>query len=83
LLLANFKTIKEVKNFLPTITVVGINIPIVGIVPLHYGITDAHGASLVVEYTGGQLKMFDNNVRVLTNSPTYDWRSWDKIDLNK
>jgi choloylglycine hydrolase len=36
-------------------------------------ITDPSGASIVVEFTGGQLKIHDNDLGVITNAPNYDW----------
>ena len=40
---------------------------------LHLVFTDKTGASLVVEYIGGELRLYDNVAHVLTNAPTYDW----------
>jgi choloylglycine hydrolase len=42
-------------------------------IPIHHVVTDATGASLVIEYTNGALTMFDNKVGAMTNSPNYDW----------
>lgn len=41
--------------------------------PLHFAIHDATGASAVFEYVKGNLKIHDNPIGVLTNSPTFDW----------
>lgn len=41
--------------------------------PTHYGVYDATGKGIVIEYTKNGLKIFDNEVGVMTNSPTYDW----------
>jgi choloylglycine hydrolase len=40
---------------------------------LHVVFTDKVGASLIVEYVGGELRLHDNVAHVLTNAPTYDW----------
>ncbi len=40
---------------------------------LHWVFTDRSGAGVVVEYVGGELRMYDNAAHVLTNAPTYDW----------
>jgi len=40
---------------------------------LHFVFTDRSGDGMVVEYTGGTLRIFDNAAHVLTNAPTYDW----------
>ncbi len=45
-----------------------------GFVPgVHYIVTEAGGNSVVLEYIGGQLKVYANPLGVLTNSPTFDW----------
>jgi choloylglycine hydrolase len=41
--------------------------------PLHYVVYDKTGASIVIEPTDGILKVFDNPIGVLTNSPAFDW----------
>ena len=75
-LLGNFKTVEEIKQALPTVRVIR-NLEIEkafgGPIPLHYVVSDATGASIVIEYTKGVLAITDNKVGVMTNSPTYDW----------
>jgi choloylglycine hydrolase len=45
-----------------------------GLVPgVHYVLTDASRMSVVLEYVGGELKVHDNPLGVMTNSPTFDW----------
>lgn len=45
-----------------------------GIVPpVHYIVTDAQGHSVVIEYVGGELKIHENPLGVMTNAPTFDW----------
>jgi choloylglycine hydrolase len=39
----------------------------------HLSIHDASGGDLVVEFVDGTMKLHDNPIGVLTNSPTYDW----------
>ncbi len=41
--------------------------------PVHYIVTDASGKSVVLEYIGGELKVHNNPLGVITNSPTFDW----------
>jgi choloylglycine hydrolase len=75
-ILGNFKTVAEVKSALPGIRVVksvDLEKQFGTVLPLHFIVTDATGASIIVEYTKGQLNIFDNAVGVLTNSPSYDW----------
>ena len=35
--------------------------------------TDASGKSIVIEYVGGKLNVFDDPLGVVTNSPSFDW----------
>lgn len=44
------------------------------ILPLHFYLTDTMGRTMVVEYINGKRKEYDNSVRVLTNSPPFDWQ---------
>jgi penicillin V acylase-like amidase (Ntn superfamily) len=41
---------------------------------LHFVFTDKTGASVIVEFVGGQMRLHDNVASVLTNAPTYDWQ---------
>ena len=41
--------------------------------PFHYVVYDKSGASIVVEPLGGTLKIYENPLGVMTNSPTFDW----------
>lgn len=73
-ILGNFADVAEVKAALPSLNIVGVPfIPGTKPYPLHYTVHDAQGNCLVIEYVGGQLTMFDNPVKVLTNSPPFDW----------
>ena len=75
-LLSNFKTVAEVREAMPKIRVArnaDIEKEFGTPLPLHHIVNDATGDSLVIEYTGGELKMFDNKVGAMTNSPNYDW----------
>lgn len=72
--LTNFANVGEVKAALPKIKVnrapqASFNAP----VPLHMTLHDATGASIVVEYIGGELHMHDNPTGVLTNAPAFNW----------
>ncbi|MCH2214802.1 MAG: choloylglycine hydrolase family protein [Flavobacteriales bacterium] len=72
--LGNFATVEEVIEGLRNITVVGSFITdIQGEAPFHYAITDATGRSIVVEYSQNGLEIFENSVRAVCNSPSYDW----------
>jgi choloylglycine hydrolase len=41
--------------------------------PVHYVLHDASGECVVLEYVDGQLKIHDNPLGIVTNSPTFDW----------
>ena len=41
--------------------------------PFHYVVYDNTGASIVIEPVDGKLKVHDNRLGVLTNSPAFDW----------
>ncbi len=72
--LANFSSVEEVKEALKNANIV--DIPISENIPnttLHWMISDITGKSIVVEQTKEKLNVFDNNIGVLTNSPTFDW----------
>jgi penicillin V acylase-like amidase (Ntn superfamily) len=74
-LLGNFATVDQVKMELPKYKIWGDNNIAVGPTPptVHYIITDKSGASVVVEFVKGEMKISTVSVNVLTNAPTYDW----------
>ncbi|HWX29567.1 MAG TPA: choloylglycine hydrolase family protein [Steroidobacteraceae bacterium] len=41
--------------------------------PVHFVVYDKTGASIVIEPLDGKLKVYDNPLGVITNSPTFDW----------
>jgi len=72
--LGNFSTVAEVKAALETVTVVGVKQADMGFTPgVHYTLHDTTGASIVIEPIDGKLKVYDNPLSVLTNSPSFDW----------
>jgi choloylglycine hydrolase len=72
--LGSFASVDEVRDAVSKVIVWGEPVPQLGsFAPLHFAIHDATGKSLVIEYVGGEMHVFDNVVGVLTNSPTYDW----------
>ncbi len=74
-ILGNFKTVDEVRTALANVYVFETKIPNFKdmVFPLHFGVTDASGQSLIIEYVSGKLHVYDNKIGVMTNSPTYDW----------
>ena len=73
-ILGQFATVEDVKAALPSIVGVGSYVAeINGFAPFHYAVTDASGASIIIEYTSKGLSIFDNTVNAVTNNPSYDW----------
>ncbi len=72
--LTNFATVAEVKDALDDVTVIEVVQETMKMsLPLHYTLHDATGASLVIEPIDGKLKVYDNPLGVMTNSPPFDW----------
>jgi choloylglycine hydrolase len=74
--LSNFKFVDEVRAALANVFIFTQTIPGMGdmIFPLHASIYDATGKGIVVEFVNGKMNVYDNQVGILTNSPTYDWQ---------
>lgn len=71
--LGNFKTVKEVKEALETIHIWGHPVQPLGAAPVHAALHDTEGNSIVVEFVGGEMQVYDNPMSVMTNSPAFDW----------
>lgn len=73
-ILTNFETVEQLKPALEKINIVkkpfNENTPLP---TLHWIVSDKNGDCIVIEKTKEKLSVFDNNVGVLTNSPTFDW----------
>lgn len=74
--LANFKTIDEVKEALNNVYVTNQSLPQLGsaVLPAHASIYDASGKGIVVEFYNEKINVFDN-MGIMTNSPKYDWHT--------
>jgi choloylglycine hydrolase len=73
-LLENFGTVDEVRQNIDKILVPSVVFEAWGFAPpIHYVVYDATGKSIVIEYSGGKLHVFDNPLGVITNSPAFDW----------
>ena len=73
-LLGNFSTIEEVKaNFNKVVLVPVVVEAIEQAAPVHFVVYDRTGKSVVIEPSDKSLKIYDNPLGVVTNSPTYDW----------
>ncbi len=75
-LLGTCSSLDDVKGALKNILVAQENTPGIGdfVIPLHFYVSDATGAVLIVEYVGGKRMEYDDPLGVLTNSPPFDWQ---------
>lgn len=72
--LTSFATVAEARDGIAKIKVNRAPQAAFGMpVPLHMTLHDASGASIVVEYIGGVLRIHDNPTTVMTNAPAFDW----------
>jgi len=72
--LTQFATVDEVREGLKKIRVVPVPEPALGgPAPVHLTVIDQSGKAIVVQYLKEELNIFDNPLRVLTNSPSFDW----------
>jgi choloylglycine hydrolase len=73
-ILDNFASVDEVKANIGGIVVPAVVFGGWGFAPeAHYIVHDATGKSIVIEYVGGKLNVYDNPLGVITNSPAFDW----------
>jgi choloylglycine hydrolase len=73
-LLGNFATVEEVKaNFDKVVLTPVVVEAIEQAAPVHFVVHDRSGKSVVIEPLNKTLKIYDNPLGVLTNSPTFDW----------
>ena len=73
--LGQFASVAEVKAALATQPVMLEALAMLGgvVSPFHYLVNDATGASFVIEFHKGEMSVYDNPVRVMTNAPRFDW----------
>lgn len=73
--LTNYASVDEVKNALAGVAIVGVSQPAMGgeVPPVHYTLHDKAGKSIVIEPVNGELRVYDNPLGVLTNSPPFEW----------
>ena len=75
-MLGQFATVAEVRAALAGVTVAPPHLDEQGRAPptVHWRVTDAQGASVVIEIIdGGKVQVYDNPVGVITNSPGFPW----------
>jgi choloylglycine hydrolase len=74
-MLENFASVDEVKTNLGKVVVPSVVLKEWGFAPeMHYVVQDSSGQSIVVEYAGGKLNVYDCPLGVITNSPAFDWQ---------
>jgi choloylglycine hydrolase len=73
-LLGNFASVDEVKaNFDKVVLAPVVLDAIKQVPPVHFVVQDRSGKAVVIEPLNKSLKLFDNPLGVLTNSPSFDW----------
>jgi choloylglycine hydrolase len=73
-ILENFADVEEVKDNISRVVVPAVVYEGWGFAPgVHFVVHDASGKSMVIEYVGGKLNVYDNPLGVITNAPSYDW----------
>ena len=73
-ILSQCATIKDVRDLISAVRVVPVVEETLGIpIPAHWMVTDASGESIVIEFTDKKVKIHENPLGVITNSPNYDW----------
>lgn len=73
-IVSNFESIEQLRPVLADVWIVEKSLNEYTPIPtLHWIVTDKEGECLVIEKTEEGLRLFTNQVGVLTNSPTFDW----------
>ena len=74
-LLTQFATVDQVASGIRSVRVVPIPEEVIGGIapPFHWIVSDRSGKTITIEYIKGQLQVHDNKLRIMTNSPTFDW----------
>ncbi|MGN5650234.1 choloylglycine hydrolase family protein [Bacillus sp. Brlt_9] len=72
--LTQFNSVKELKKSIDSLTFLDIPLPDLGLTPpLHWILADKWGDCIVLEPISEGLKMYDNPLGVMTNSPEFNW----------
>lgn len=73
-ILSNFETVEEVTEAMKTVELVAVPINEKTPLPtLHWMVADKKGKSIVIEKTKEALKVYENPIGVMSNSPTFPW----------
>jgi choloylglycine hydrolase len=73
--LGNFASVDEVKAALPSVVICDSSLKKLKALGMHIALHDAAGQSLVIEFIGGKLNVYDNPLGVLTNRPEFPWQT--------
>lgn len=66
--------VKEVIESAKTMHVMDVKIPQFDMeLPVHFILSDKNGETVIIETVGCEIKIYEENVGVMTNSPSYDW----------
>lgn len=72
--LTQFASVEEVKQSLQAVVIAPTPMKDWGgVPPFHFIVYDRAGKSVVIEPVNGELRLYDNAIGVITNSPTFDW----------
>ncbi|KPJ68581.1 hypothetical protein AMJ44_06140 [candidate division WOR-1 bacterium DG_54_3] len=73
-MLGSFATVDEVKQAVKKVKVVSVYIEELNQAPgMHCAVHDAKGGNIVIEFIGGETRVTDNPLGVMTNRPSIDW----------
>jgi choloylglycine hydrolase len=73
-LLGNFATVAEVKANFNKVALVPVVLDVLKQpAPVHFVVHDRSGKTVVIEPINKTLKLYDDPLGVMTNSPTFDW----------
>ncbi len=73
-LLSTCATVDDVREAINSIVVVNVVEPALGMpAPAHLMVSDPSGEQIVIEWLEGKPQIFDAELGVITNAPTYDW----------
>jgi len=72
--LGSFATVDEVKQAVKKVKVISVYIEELNQAPgMHCAVHDAQGNNIVIEFIGGETRVQDNPLGVMTNRPSIDW----------
>ncbi|MFA5840288.1 MAG: choloylglycine hydrolase family protein [Candidatus Margulisiibacteriota bacterium] len=73
-LMGNFKSVAEVKQGIKDVSITASEVKELKKMGMHLAIHDASGNNLVIEFIGGQRKVYDNPLGVMTNRPEFPFQ---------